>query len=671
MANLLPLTGVLLFALSGFESTPQQGATLNDAATEAAPAERDNRAAKGGNKGGSKGGSSGGSKPAAQPKPAPAPAAAPAPAPRPAAPAASTPRPSAPAASAPRPSAPSAPAASAPRPTSSSGTPRPASAQTPTVNTTVTPGSFQPSSSGVSEERLPGAGSSATPVGATPSPGTIPTYPGPQSGGVVGPVASPGAGSSPNPGTIPTFPGQAGGVSKPQQGGGVVQNPGTGPTSPAEAGQNPGTGPTFPGQAGGVSKPEQGGVVVGPGAGQNPGTVPTLPGQQGGVSKPEQGGVIYRPGGQGGVISGPGTVSPRPGGQTGGVIYRPGQGSTPSAGDGFQRPGTGGQVVTRPGGNTSGGSRPDVGLPDNDRPDSVVDSGGSDRPDSYHPADRPSSQGSTGGSRGDTVNSRPSNHDRPDYRPSTGGARPGHDRPHDHYRPDRPVHYRPYTPVHRWYYSYQPYYAYRPVPVSWYHGVFIYGPAPSHHHHYHSTGSTAQAQVEAAPLPDRKIDRNDTFALGVHAGGYVGGYDDGATFADNGVGAKLRYRPVEAVGLELGYTVYDDSFDSASERRTDLLQPSVQLFVAPWSRVSPYISLGATYSKRSYDDQWSDGVAVYSTQVQDSALGAHGGLGLELAIGKSAALGVEARYIHSLNVDGDDPSTPGALQGIGGLSFYF
>jgi opacity protein-like surface antigen len=205
--------------------------------------------------------------------------------------------------------------------------------------------------------------------------------------------------------------------------------------------------------------------------------------------------------------------------------------------------------------------------------------------------------------------------------------------------------------------------------VSWYHGVFIYGPAPSHHHHYHSTGGVAQ--VEAAPLPDRKIDRNDTFALGVHAGGYVGGYDDGATFADNGVGAKLRYRPVEAVGLELGYTVYDDSFDSASERRTDLLQPSVQLFVAPWSRVSPYISLGATYSKRSYDDQWSDGVAVYSTQVQDSALGAHGGLGLELAIGKSAALGVEARYIHSLNVDGEDPSSPGALQGIGGLSFYF
>ncbi|MCK6519663.1 hypothetical protein L6R46_31965, partial [Myxococcota bacterium] len=72
MANLLPLTGVLLFALSGFESTPQQGATLNDAATEAAPAERDNRAEKGGNKGGGKGGSSGSSKPAAQPKPAPA-----------------------------------------------------------------------------------------------------------------------------------------------------------------------------------------------------------------------------------------------------------------------------------------------------------------------------------------------------------------------------------------------------------------------------------------------------------------------------------------------------------------------------------------------------------------------------------------------------------------------
>ncbi|MCK6522017.1 hypothetical protein L6R49_11300, partial [Myxococcota bacterium] len=60
MTNLLPLTGVLLFALSGLETSTQQGATLDDAATAAAPAARDQRAEKGGNKGGGKGSSSGG-----------------------------------------------------------------------------------------------------------------------------------------------------------------------------------------------------------------------------------------------------------------------------------------------------------------------------------------------------------------------------------------------------------------------------------------------------------------------------------------------------------------------------------------------------------------------------------------------------------------------------------
>ena len=76
--------------------------------------------------------------------------------------------------------------------------------------------------------------------------------------------------------------------------------------------------------------------------------------------------------------------------------------------------------------------------------------------------------------------------------------------------------------------------------------------------------------------------------------------------------------------------------------------------------MSPYLNLGATMSRRAYD-----GVDIAST-----AYGPHAGLGLELAVGDSAAIDLRGQYIGYVNV-ADDQQVPGALQATGGLSFYF
>ncbi|HJN72980.1 MAG TPA: outer membrane beta-barrel protein [Myxococcota bacterium] len=226
-------------------------------------------------------------------------------------------------------------------------------------------------------------------------------------------------------------------------------------------------------------------------------------------------------------------------------------------------------------------------------------------------------------------------------------------------------HSRPYTPMHRWYYTHS-----RPVyhvnvhrSVHWYHGVWVYGPRPVHHHYYGggSSGGGTVDKSEVPDLPTRKVDRNDTFRLGVQGGTHYSAFNEGAySFGDAGLGLNVGYRPVESVGFELTHTYFDQTFDEFTQRQTSTSQASVNVYAVPWKRVSPYLNLGATMSRRSYD-----GVDIEST-----AYGPHAGLGVELAIGERAAIDLRGQYIGYVNV-GDDQQVPGALQGTGGVSFYF
>jgi opacity protein-like surface antigen len=150
----------------------------------------------------------------------------------------------------------------------------------------------------------------------------------------------------------------------------------------------------------------------------------------------------------------------------------------------------------------------------------------------------------------------------------------------------------------------------------------------------------------------------------------MSGYGLGGEFSDFGLGVNARLRPVEGLGFELGYSVHDQNFESDTQRTTTILQPSVQVFAAPWSRVSPYASVGVTFAERAYNDTWSDGYDEYTSVVNDESFGPHAGIGLEIAIGENAAIDFEARAIGYLD-NQEGGTVPGAVQTTFGAQWYF
>ncbi len=201
-----------------------------------------------------------------------------------------------------------------------------------------------------------------------------------------------------------------------------------------------------------------------------------------------------------------------------------------------------------------------------------------------------------------------------------------------------------------------------------YHGVFVYGPAPVHHHHYHSGGP---AQVKQKHMPERDVDRANSVAVGLKMGSLASGYYDGGAYGDLGVGLAGRYRPAESVGLQVDLTHHAQSWGPDTERSQTVGAASVQLFAFPWTRVSPYAIGGVTYDARNIQDDIYNGGTSATVIANDALWGLHGGLGLELAMGKSLALDLEGRYIGYLDKSPTDPSLPGALQLTGGLMVHF
>jgi len=204
-------------------------------------------------------------------------------------------------------------------------------------------------------------------------------------------------------------------------------------------------------------------------------------------------------------------------------------------------------------------------------------------------------------------------------------------------------------------------------PQYWSSGVFLYSP-PTHPHSVTvvETGGGTQTVEKNADKPLRAVDRSGSFAIGLRGGAYAGRGLDGDRHADNGLGVAARYRLVEALGVEVSWARHRDTWEDASSRSSQPLAVSGQLFAFPWSRVSPYLSAGYTWTHRSSALQ----------DASDRVKGPHAGLGLELAIGDSAAIGVEGRYAHygqleNLGSIGQTYQRAGALQGTLGMNFYF
>ena len=206
-------------------------------------------------------------------------------------------------------------------------------------------------------------------------------------------------------------------------------------------------------------------------------------------------------------------------------------------------------------------------------------------------------------------------------------------------------------------------------PRYWSAGVFVYNAPPPRRHVVVVDGSGQR--VMSADEPARAVDRNHSLSVGLRGGSYISGYEDGGSYGDLGMGLALRYRPVESVGLEMSWMHHSDTWDNHQERAQDPLSASVQLFAFPWTRVSPYASVGLTATPRATEDRYFNGLENVTYTANDALFGPHLGLGIEFAVGQKASLGFEGRYIGYIDRQPNDAAFPGAFQGSMGLNMYF
>jgi len=199
-----------------------------------------------------------------------------------------------------------------------------------------------------------------------------------------------------------------------------------------------------------------------------------------------------------------------------------------------------------------------------------------------------------------------------------------------------------------------------------YHGVFVYGPRPSAHVHY--VGAPGPVRVVQEDLPERAVDRNNSFALGIKGGSLISGSDH-AVYGDPGIGAVARYRPDESVGLQFDLSHHWGNIPETEFRTQTQAAGSLALFAFPWAPVSPYVIGGATWNARNVTHEEFDGESFTSKETGYGQWGLHAGLGLELALGKSVAIDLEGRYVGWLSREQGD--APGALQTTAGLLVHF
>lgn len=237
------------------------------------------------------------------------------------------------------------------------------------------------------------------------------------------------------------------------------------------------------------------------------------------------------------------------------------------------------------------------------------------------------------------------------YRPSNHPAQ-AHARALAHHRAWAERHHRLWyraPVVVRWHPGY---------PRHWYHGVFVYGPGPRY---------AGRAHVPASAAPKREVDRAQTWAVGLRAGSYMSGYRGGAAYGDFGMGVALRYRPVESLGFEGQWVYHDQSWDSGTERISQPLSLSVQLFAIPWTRFNPYLSAGITHTGVNLQDQ----VGQQTVDAEGALWGPHLGAGLEFGLGEKASINFDLRGIGYLNTPADEMIERGAAQATMGVNFYF
>jgi len=200
-------------------------------------------------------------------------------------------------------------------------------------------------------------------------------------------------------------------------------------------------------------------------------------------------------------------------------------------------------------------------------------------------------------------------------------------------------------------------------PDTWSRGVFVYSP-PERPQSVQVVEERPNGSTARVAAPRRTIDRRGDLSVGLHAAGRVG--VDAATLsaapATVGAGLTGRYRLLDPLGLELSWSRTLSDWETPDPLTVNTLSASAQVFAFPWTRLSPYLSVG--YSGERVRPSAAAEVAV--------ARGPHAGLGLELALGQNAAIGAELRGTGLLPVGADaDAGRRFGAQALAAFHLYF
>ena len=196
-------------------------------------------------------------------------------------------------------------------------------------------------------------------------------------------------------------------------------------------------------------------------------------------------------------------------------------------------------------------------------------------------------------------------------------------------------------------------------PHHWYHGVFVYGPAP--------WSPPPPSGHSRASVPERSVSHAGDLTIGLRGSSYTSGYKAGAPYSDLGLGVAARYRFVDALGLEVQWVYHDDTWSQGTQRIEQPLSASLQLFAMPWARVNPYLVAGLTVTQRNVQDK----VGPTFVEENRAAVGPHIGLGIDFNLSEHTSLSLDGRYLAYANIEPNDAARAGALQGNLGLNFSF
>ncbi|MEN0066099.1 MAG: hypothetical protein AAGA48_28415 [Myxococcota bacterium] len=165
-----------------------------------------------------------------------------------------------------------------------------------------------------------------------------------------------------------------------------------------------------------------------------------------------------------------------------------------------------------------------------------------------------------------------------------------------------------------------------------------------------------------------KYNRENTVAIGLTGGSVLSGNNDVGLFTDGGVGGWFRARPRGPFAVQLDVSHYFGVTRRPllqQARQQTQLGGSVMWFATSRAPLTPYVLGGAAYAHRSVQDQTFGN----DFPVRSNLFGLQGGGGLEVALGRSAVLDFEARYVGYLGRDSNDPV--GSLTATVGIGTHF